>query len=120
MHGLGAVLYAVATHPEQWQALRREPSLARMAFDEAVRWQSPVQTFFRTATRDIQIGDTCIADGKKILMFLGAANREPRPAALGRPRQLRPDPRPVRTRGLRHGRSSRRRNTSPASRRRPC
>ncbi len=72
------MLYAFATHPEQWQALRREPSLARMAFDEAVRWQSPVQTFFRTATRDIQIGDTRVADGMKILMFLGAATQDPR------------------------------------------
>jgi len=83
---MGAVLYAFATHPEQWQRLRREPSLARMAFDEAVRWQSRVQTFFRTATRDIQIRDTQIADGKKIPMFLGAATRDPRPAPLGQTR----------------------------------
>jgi len=65
VHGLGAVLYAFATHSEQWQALRRAPRLARMAFDEAVRWQSPGQTFFRTATSDIQIGDTRIAEGMK-------------------------------------------------------
>jgi len=65
VHGLGAVLYAFATHSEQWQALWRAPRLARMAFDEAVRWQSPGQTFFRTATSDIQIGDTRIAEGMK-------------------------------------------------------
>jgi 4-methoxybenzoate monooxygenase (O-demethylating) len=52
--------------------------LARTAFDEAVRWESPVQTFFRTATADIRVGETLIPDGKKILMFLGAANRDPR------------------------------------------
>jgi hypothetical protein len=78
VHGLGAVLYAFATHPEQWQRLRAQPALARVAFDEAVRWESPVQTFFRTATTDIQIGGAVIPDGKKILMFLGAANRDPR------------------------------------------
>lgn len=78
VHGLAAVLYAFATHPEQWQRLRAEPPLARVAFDEAVRWESPVQTFFRTATTDIEIGGTVIPDGKKILMFLGAANRDPR------------------------------------------
>ncbi len=50
VHGLSAVLYAFATHPDQWQRLREDPSLARVAFDEAVRWESPVQTFFRTAT----------------------------------------------------------------------
>jgi 4-methoxybenzoate monooxygenase (O-demethylating) len=78
VQGLGAVLYAFATHPEQWQRLRAEPSLARVAFDEAIRWESPVQTFFRTATTDIEIAGTVIPQGCKILMFLGAANRDPR------------------------------------------
>jgi cytochrome P450 len=78
VNGLAAVLYAFATHPDQWQAVRRNRSLARTAFDEAVRWESPVQTFFRTATRDIEIGGVTIPDGHKILMFLGAANRDPR------------------------------------------
>ncbi|BBH68321.1 cytochrome P450 [Actinoplanes sp. OR16] len=78
VHGLSAVLYAFATNPEQWQRLRKQPSLARVAFDEAVRWESPVQTFFRTATTDVTVGETVIPDGAKILMFLGAANRDPR------------------------------------------
>lgn len=78
VHGLSAVLYAFVTNPEQWQRLRSQPALARLAFDEAVRWESPVQTFFRTATTDIEIGGTVIHKGEKILMFLGAANRDPR------------------------------------------
>ncbi|MGY1495829.1 cytochrome P450 [Streptomyces sp. QTS52] len=77
VHGLAACLYAFATHPEQWQRLRERPELARVAFDEAVRWQSPVQTFFRTATADMTIAGTVIPEGTKILMFLGAANRDP-------------------------------------------
>mgnify|MGYP006172574511 CR=1 FL=1 len=28
-----------------------------IAFDEAVRWESPVQTFFRTATTDVRVGE---------------------------------------------------------------
>ncbi|GAB2969838.1 cytochrome P450 [Amycolatopsis acidiphila] len=79
VHGLAAVLYAFATHPEQWDRLREQPgTLARVAFDEAVRWESPVQTFFRTATTDMSVGGVTIPDGKKILMFLAAANRDPR------------------------------------------
>ena len=76
--GISAVLAAFAHHPDQWQAVRNNPALARVAFDEAIRWESPVQTFFRTATRDIAVGDHTVPDGKKILMFLGAANRDPR------------------------------------------
>lgn len=78
VHGLGASLYAMATHPEQWQRLRADPALARIAFDEAVRWESPVQTFFRIAADDVEIGGTAVPDGRKILMFLGSANRDPR------------------------------------------
>ena len=76
--GISAVLYAFAAFPDQWQRLRSNPSLARLAFDEAVRLESPVQTFFRTATRDISIGGVTVPKDKKILMFLGAANRDPR------------------------------------------
>ena len=89
VHGLSAVLYAFATNPGQWKRLRAEPSLARVAFDEAVRWESPVQTFFRTATTDVRVGAHIVPDGKKILMFLGAANRDPRHWAT--PQQPDPD-----------------------------
>jgi cytochrome P450 len=78
VQSLASVLYGLVTNPGQWQRLRREPNLARVAFDEAIRWQSPVQTFFRTATTDIDVDGVTIPDGKKILMFLGAANRDPR------------------------------------------
>ena len=78
VHGISAVLYAFATNPDQWQRVRKDPSLARVAFDEAVRWESPVQTFFRTATTDVRVGDVVIPEGRKILMFLAAANRDPR------------------------------------------
>ncbi|MBW0106572.1 cytochrome P450, partial [Pseudonocardia sp. KRD291] len=78
VHGLGACLHAMATHPEQWQRLRDDPGLARIAFDEAVRWESPVQTFFRVAEDDIVVGGTLVPRDDKILMFLGSANRDPR------------------------------------------
>jgi 4-methoxybenzoate monooxygenase (O-demethylating) len=37
-----------------------------------------VQTFFRTTTREVEIGGHSIGEGEKVLMFLGAANRDPR------------------------------------------
>jgi cytochrome P450 len=37
-----------------------------------------VQTFFRTTTRSVEIAGTTIPDGSKVLLFLGAANRDPR------------------------------------------
>jgi cytochrome P450 len=76
--GLGAAIFCLARFPEEFQRLRADPTLARAAFEEAVRFESPVQTFFRTTTRQVEIGDVCIDEGQKILMFLGAANRDPR------------------------------------------
>lgn len=76
--GIGAAVYCLARFPEQFARLQADPSLARAAFEEAVRYESPVQTFFRTTTRPIDIGGTPVDEGEKILMFLGAANRDPR------------------------------------------
>lgn len=78
VNGIGAALYCLARFPEQFARLRADPSLARAAFEEAVRVESPVQTFFRTTTRDVIIGGEPISEGRKVLMFLGAANRDPR------------------------------------------
>ncbi|MGY4304370.1 cytochrome P450 [Bradyrhizobium sp. USDA 4369] len=78
VYGIGAAVYCLARFPDQWARLRADPSLARNAFEEAVRFESPVQTFFRTTTRDVELGGIVIPEGEKVLMFLGAANRDPR------------------------------------------
>jgi len=78
VNGIGAAVYCLARFPDQLAKLRSDPSLARNAFEEAVRYESPVQTFFRTTTREVEIGGHTIGEGEKVLMFLGAANRDPR------------------------------------------
>jgi len=78
VNGIGAAVYCLARFPAQLAKLRSDPSLARNAFEEAVRYESPVQTFFRTTTREVEIGGYTIGEGEKVLMFLGAANRDPR------------------------------------------
>ncbi len=78
VNGIGAAVYCLVRFPEELARLRGDPSLARNAFEEAVRFESPVQTFFRTTARDVEIGGSQIGEGEKILMFLGAANRDPR------------------------------------------
>jgi cytochrome P450 len=37
-----------------------------------------VQTFFRTATVDVEVEGVVVPEGRKILMFLASANRDPR------------------------------------------
>lgn len=78
VNGIGAALYCLARYPAQWAKLRADPALARNAFEEAVRFESPVQTFFRTTTRAVDISGIRIGEGEKILMVLASANRDPR------------------------------------------
>jgi cytochrome P450 len=78
VNGIGAAIYCLAQFPGQWEKLRANPQLARAAFEEAIRFESPVQTFFRTTTRATDIGGVRLAAEQKILLFLSAANRDPR------------------------------------------
>jgi hypothetical protein len=75
---LGNALVCLTRHASAWRALRKDPSLVRSAFEEVMRYESPVQTFFRTTTRAIEVGGTVIPEGAKVLLFLGAANRDSR------------------------------------------
>ena len=72
--GIGAALHCLARFPEQLARLCASPGLAR----KAIRFESPVQTFFRTTTRPVRLSGAAIEEGEKVLMFLGAANRDPR------------------------------------------
>lgn len=76
--GIGAALYCFARFPEQWQALRAEPKRVRGAFEEVIRYISPVQTFFRTTTTAVEVAGVKIPEGQKVLLFLASANRDPR------------------------------------------
>jgi hypothetical protein len=78
VNGIGAAVYCLARFPDQFARLRADPTFARNAFEEAIRYESPVQTFFRTTTREVELGGVRIGEGEKVLMFLGAANRDPR------------------------------------------
>lgn len=78
IHSLAHALHCFALWPDQWQAIRQDPALIRNAFEEVIRYASPVQTFFRTTTRDTEIAGTPMSEGEKVLLFLAAANRDPR------------------------------------------
>jgi cytochrome P450 len=78
VHGIGSAIVLFARHPEQWARLRADLSLARNAFDEVMRYESPVQAFFRTTTRPAEIDGFPIGEGEKVLVFFNAANRDPR------------------------------------------
>jgi 4-methoxybenzoate monooxygenase (O-demethylating) len=78
VHALANAILCFATHPAQWAALHADPGRVRVAFEEVLRFESPVQTFFRTTTGAVDVDGTRIPGGEKVLLFLAAANRDPR------------------------------------------
>ena len=78
INGLGNALFALAHHPAEYAKLHADLTLARPAFEEALRWESTAQTFFRTAARNCTIAGIAVPENTKVLCLLGAANRDPR------------------------------------------
>ncbi|MXP45761.1 cytochrome P450 [Allopontixanthobacter sediminis] len=78
VNGIGHMVLALAKHPAQFAKLRENPKLAPRAFEESLRWDSTVQTFFRTTTGDVEVEGGTIPEGSKVLLFLASANRDPR------------------------------------------
>jgi len=78
VNGIGNMLAAFTAFPDEWRKLREKPALRTKAFEEALRWDSTAQTFFRTSSADVELGGMLIPEGSKVLLFLAAANRDPR------------------------------------------
>jgi len=69
-------LFAFINHPDQWELLRRDPSLVRSATEEIIRWTSPVIQFMRVATADTELRGQKIREGDTLALFYPSANRD--------------------------------------------
>jgi cholest-4-en-3-one 26-monooxygenase len=69
-------MLALFEHPDQWDRLVADPTLATTAADEIVRWVSPVNLFRRTSTKDQVLGGQPIKADDKVVVFYGSANRD--------------------------------------------
>ncbi len=76
--GIGNAIFCLAQNPAEWDKLKADPDrLALPAFEETLRYTSPVQAFCRTANGDTEVAGIQIEEGSKILCVLGAANIDP-------------------------------------------
>ncbi|HST85156.1 MAG TPA: cytochrome P450 [Kineosporiaceae bacterium] len=74
---VGNGVNALAHRPAQWRRLVAEPALAVPGAEEMTRFDSSLQLFERTATKDLDLLGTPIQAGQKVAALLGAANRDP-------------------------------------------
>jgi cytochrome P450 len=71
-------LVCFANHPEQWDILRANPTLARKAIEEVIRYEPTFHSFYRTTTREVDVGGMTLPENTKICVFIASANRDPR------------------------------------------
>ena len=74
--GIGMSLYNLAKAPRQWALLAENPTLARIAFDETLRFDSSAPFVFRTTPHETQIAGVTIDRHEKILLLIASANRD--------------------------------------------
>jgi cytochrome P450 len=67
----------LAEHPDQQHHLREQPDLLAATMEEALRWESPIQGFYRRANVDTSVGDRAVSAGQALLVLYGAANHDP-------------------------------------------
>jgi cytochrome P450 len=74
---LGNTFRRLLADRESWEAVCRDPKLIPGAVEEILRLDSSVIAWRRQATEEVDIGGVPIPSGAKLLLLLGAANRDP-------------------------------------------
>jgi len=75
---LGNAILTLGRQRSVRDELVADPALLPGAVEELLRFESPVQGLGRTLTRDVALHDQKLRAGERVLLLLGAANRDPR------------------------------------------
>jgi pimeloyl-[acyl-carrier protein] synthase len=70
-------MLALLRHPDQMRRLQDKPALIASAVDELVRYDTPSQLATRTALADVELDGLKFREGQRLILLLGAANRDP-------------------------------------------
>lgn len=74
---ISSAVYHILRHPAQARLLAQEPDRIPNAVEEALRFEAPLPTDRRIATRTLTLGDQTISEGDLVMSGLAAANRDP-------------------------------------------
>lgn len=74
---IGNGMLALLRHPDQMEKLKREPTIIQSVVEELLRYDSPIQGISRVAIENVEIGGKKISAGEQVIVYLGAANRDP-------------------------------------------
>ncbi|GAA5436355.1 cytochrome P450 [Deinococcus aquaticus] len=63
--------------PEAYDRVRADRTLLPGTIEESLRYRSPVQSMYRVAAQDVELGGQTIPEGSPVLAWIGSANRDP-------------------------------------------
>ncbi|MEU0134829.1 cytochrome P450 [Streptomyces sp. NPDC006296] len=86
---LGTIFYQQLRSPGGWAEVADGKVATRNLVEEGLRFDSPLAGMYRTATRDVVVGDVPLTAGSRLLLLYGAAGRDSRSHAC--PAAFRPD-----------------------------
>jgi cytochrome P450 len=73
---IGNLLFALLTHRDQLDDIRRDEAFVPQAIEELLRWEPAIPFIPRLAARDVTIAEADIPAGARVTVCLGAANRD--------------------------------------------
>ncbi|KAK44025.1 cytochrome P450 [Caballeronia jiangsuensis] len=72
----GGAMLGMARFPDQFRLVKENGALIPGLVDEALRWNSPVKHFMRTATADTSISGQEIKSGDRLMLSYPSGNRD--------------------------------------------
>lgn len=75
---LGNTVLCLAAFPEQQEKVRADRSLIPAVIEESLRLLTPFAAVGRATTREAVVGGTTIPADQMVMVWIGAANRDPR------------------------------------------
>lgn len=69
-------MWKLAENPAEFEKVKADPALIPGLVDEAIRWATPIKSFMRFATKDVEVGGAPMRKGDWIMLCYGSGNRD--------------------------------------------
>jgi cytochrome P450 len=73
---IGMTLHHLLQRPEDMERCRREPEHVERMIEETLRFESPIQAWFRRATTDTELSGVTVPKDAMLLVVIASANRD--------------------------------------------
>lgn len=75
-HAITSIVWALTEHPDQRTDVLANPELWPDAFEETLRWRSPLGFVPRGTSEDVEISGVTVPAGSMVISLLASANRD--------------------------------------------